>query len=320
MYVPLSLGVFNDSISDMISDTLVFFAFPLLWLLYKSKKNNLQFKSFFDKPTYFDWKLVFIVTIMGMLFSFGISTIQFYVLSHLIPDFLLDLLNSQDIIDNHSVFTAIYGVISVAVYAPIMEEIIFRGFFLNRMAYKWGIKKAIIFSSLLFGLGHTDVIGATIFGIVMCLVYLKTRSLLMTMAVHALNNFSISLFQIVFDATKGEAEPTKISDLQSTTELMIGIGLVIVSLLWLVPFIRKNWRTVTEKGLPELKAIHPEQVQSIDNGVYSQVMITNQAMAVELPDEIVNQLKLEEDDYVKLEMQGNHLIVTKTSHNQHTIS
>jgi membrane protease YdiL (CAAX protease family) len=38
--------------------------------------------------------------------------------------------------------------ISACVLAPIMEEVIFRGFFLQRMAHKWGIKKAVIISSI----------------------------------------------------------------------------------------------------------------------------------------------------------------------------
>ncbi len=43
------------------------------------------------------------------------------------------------------------------------------------MAHKWGIKKAVIISSIIFGLGHFDVIGAFMFGVVMCLLYIKTK-------------------------------------------------------------------------------------------------------------------------------------------------
>lgn len=321
-YAPLMLleGVpfVFESFMTSVSDTLVFFIFPLLWLLYKMRNHNLKFTSFLVKPKSFNWKLIIAATAMMMVFSFGISTIQFYIVSYLAPNFLLDMLNAEDLISNESIFAAIYSVISVSVYAPIMEELIFRGFFLHRMTYKWGLKRAIIFSSLLFGLGHMDIIGAAAFGIVMCLIYLKTNSLLVCMAVHALNNLAVSAMQIGGDAIYGEAAPLRLADLRSETDLAIGIGLTVLGLLWIVPFIRKSWRNAAEKGLPPLKSRYPAQMQ--DNGVYSQVLIANHFMAVELPDEIANKLKLEENDYVRLEMQDDKVILTKATESRPKIS
>ncbi|MDR4151581.1 CPBP family intramembrane glutamic endopeptidase, partial [Bacillus thuringiensis] len=77
----------------------------------------------------------------------------------------------------------------------IMEEGIFRGFFVQRMAHKWGIKKAVIISSIIFGLGHFDVIVAFMFGVVMCLLYIKTKNIWTNIAVHALNNLIATSMQ-----------------------------------------------------------------------------------------------------------------------------
>lgn len=309
-YVPLGMIDAENSLFEFVSDTLVFFVFPLLWLFYKMKKHNAVFTSFFDKPSSIPWQLILIATAMGMIFSFGISFIQFYILAQLIPNFLVDLLSDGNAIDMSTTFTKILSVISACIFAPIMEEVIFRGFFLNRMAYKWGVKRAIIVSSLIFGFGHVDVIGAFLFGVVMCLLYIKTKSLWTNIIVHALNNIVVSIIQF----TDGSAqEPVKIADLQAQSNLWVGLAIIIISLLWLVPFIRRNWRTVKEVGLPSLRIIQEEKQADLiaQQAIYSQVVFTERYMAVELPDEAVNHLGLEERDYVKVELVNDTVVIKK---------
>ncbi|MEH6892141.1 CPBP family intramembrane glutamic endopeptidase [Bacillus sp. JJ864] len=303
------IGAGNDAF-EFVSDTLVFFVFPLLWLFYKMKKNNAVFTSFFDKPLSIPWRLILIATAMGMIFSFGVSFIQFYILAQLIPDFLVDLLSDGNVIDMSTTFTKILSVISACIFAPIMEEAIFRGFFLNRMAYKWGVKRAIIISSLIFGFGHVDVIGAFLFGVVMCLLYIKTKSLWTNMIVHALNNTVVSIIQFTDSSAQ---EPVKIAELQAQSNLWIGLIIIIISLLWLVPFIRRNWRTVKEVGLPSLGTIQEEKQADLlaEQATYSQVVFTERYMAVELPDEAVNHLGLEESDYVKVELVNDTIVIKK---------
>ncbi|MFC5773325.1 CPBP family intramembrane glutamic endopeptidase [Ectobacillus antri] len=53
---------------------------------------------------------------------------------------------NEPTIDQTSVATTIFSLISACVFAPIMEELIFRGFFLHRMTHKWGLKRAVIVS------------------------------------------------------------------------------------------------------------------------------------------------------------------------------
>ncbi|WP_379968966.1 type II CAAX prenyl endopeptidase Rce1 family protein [Ectobacillus sp. sgz5001026] len=312
--VPLYLfsndGSVSDSIFTVCTDSLVFFAFPILWLSYKMKHQNLQFRSFLDRPMKWDWKLIILATVMGMLFSYGISTIEFYILSYVTPNYIINILNTDQTIDNYNLFTTIFSIVSACVFAPIMEELIFRGFFLNRLSYKWGIRKAVLISSIMFGLGHSDVLGATLFGITMCLIYIKTRSLLVGMVVHSLNNLTVSMIQLMGPADVNHAQ-IQLSDLQSIPDLIYSVIAVIISLVWFIPFIWKGWNRAVEEGLPLLKRIHP--VRDEEEDVIRKVRIAEDAMAVDLPDEIVNKLHLEEDDYVKLEMDGEKLIITKSN-------
>ncbi|ABS21408.1 Abortive infection protein [Bacillus cytotoxicus NVH 391-98] len=304
------IGV-SKTIEDVVMQTTVFFIFPLLWLYMKTQKNNIVFTSFFDKTSKMNWKLILIATAMGMIFSFGVSFIQFYILAHLVPNFIVDILNDTSLMNTNNVFTMIFSFISACIFAPIMEEVIFRGFFLQRMTVKWGIKRAVIISSLIFGLGHFDIVGAFLFGIIMCLLYIKTQNIWMNIAVHALNNCIVTIMQLIGGE---EANDTiSASTLQGVGNLWVGAIFILISLLWFVPFIRKNWRNIKETGVPPLRFIDEEKRTEIapQNRIYSQVIITERLMAVELPDEVVNRIKLEENDEVTITVENDQIIIQK---------
>ena len=72
--------------------------------------------------------------------------------------------------------------------APIVEELIFRGFLFGRWYAKYGILVAISLSSLLFAILHADILGAVIFSIFLCLIRIKYNSLLAPILVHIGNN------------------------------------------------------------------------------------------------------------------------------------
>ncbi|MED1565239.1 CPBP family intramembrane glutamic endopeptidase [Bacillus paramycoides] len=311
--IPLSLSGASDSTIEFISQISIFFVFPLFWLYVKTNNNNVVFKSFFDKPGRLHWGLILLATIMGMIFSVGISHIQFYILAHTLPNFLVSMLEDGNVINTSNIYMVIFSFISACNLAPIMEEVIFRGFFLQRMAYKWGIKRAVIISSLIFGLGHFDVIGAFMFGVIMCLLYIKTKNIWTNIAVHAVNNLIATSMQFI----GGDgSDAISIKELQAQSNLWMGIILAIIGLLWLIPFIWKNWRAVKEVGVPPIRLINEEKVMNSSQGneMYSQVILTDRLMAVELPDEAVNQLKLEENEYVTVAVEEDKIIIKKADY------
>ncbi|PFS98323.1 CPBP family intramembrane glutamic endopeptidase [Bacillus cereus] len=312
--IPLGLANVSENTMEVISQITVFFVFPLLWLYVKTNKNNIVFNSFFYKSGHLPWGLIVLATIMGMIFSVGISQIQFYILAHTLPNFLVTMLEDGNVINTSNVYMTIFTFISACVLAPIMEEVIFRGFFLQRMAYKWGIKKAVIISSIIFGLGHFDVIGAFMFGVVMCLLYIKTQNIWTNIAVHALNNLIATSMQFFGGEESGTIS---ITELQAQSNLWIGIGLTVVGLLWLIPYVWKQWRTVEEVGVPRVRFINEQKVvsSSQENEVYSQVIVTDRLMAIELPDEAVNKLRLEENDYVTVSVEEDKIVIKK-AHNR----
>jgi len=88
--------------------------------------------------------------------------------------------------------TLIYGLIVLAVFiAPVVEEVIFRGFVFNALLRYVPVGLAAVASGILFGLAHFD---RTAFfplacgGIVLAVVYYRTGSLVSSMLTHGTFN------------------------------------------------------------------------------------------------------------------------------------
>jgi hypothetical protein len=79
----------------------------------------------------------------------------------------------------------------VAVVAPIVEELVYRGVGIAVTAGRVGVPAAVAVTSLAFGLAHGLVVALpilTLFGVVLALVRLRTRSLYPAVALHAAFN------------------------------------------------------------------------------------------------------------------------------------
>ena len=81
--------------------------------------------------------------------------------------------------------------------APLIEELSFRGVLFNRLKIRIGILPAMLLSSVFFAVGHEfgGIISAFVFGMCMCVLYLKTDNIFVPMAVHFLNNLLICIME-----------------------------------------------------------------------------------------------------------------------------
>ena len=104
-------------------------------------------------------------------------------------------IDSVDLTPSAFMFSAIASII----FAPILEELIFRGVLFNRLKIRVGIVPAMILSSFLFAIGHDfgGIVSAFLFGICMCILYLKTDNIFITMSVHFLNNLLATFLEVV---------------------------------------------------------------------------------------------------------------------------
>ena len=88
----------------------------------------------------------------------------------------------------------------VSVTAGIIEEVIFRGYFLNSYKRFLGSKKAIIYSAVLFGLFHLDpnnLLSPIYLGLVFGILAVKTGSLVPAIFAHMLHNGTTILLSLM---------------------------------------------------------------------------------------------------------------------------
>lgn len=82
----------------------------------------------------------------------------------------------------------------VTVMAPIAEEFLFRGYMFTALRNWRGVWPAAIISGLIFGGIHAGsspvefLVPLAVFGVVLCLLYVRTGSLYPSIALHAINN------------------------------------------------------------------------------------------------------------------------------------
>lgn len=90
-----------------------------------------------------------------------------------------------------------YGLLSACIMAPVMEEFIFRGFLLNPMLRKWGFWIGSLVTTGLFAISHFydlyGTISVALFGFSAAAIYYVTRSLLNTILLHVIYNFTITV-------------------------------------------------------------------------------------------------------------------------------
>jgi len=107
--------------------------------------------------------------------------------------------------------------LTVAIAASVLEEVLFRGIILDGFLKNYSPWKAIVWSSVLFGLVHLNpyqFILAVLIGMVMGWLYWKTGSLWLCILVHFVNNS--------FGFIVGWFMGLNIKEMTSTRELMNG--------------------------------------------------------------------------------------------------
>jgi uncharacterized protein len=131
--------------------------------------------------------------------------------------------------------------ISIVILAPVVEEYVFRGLLLSNWSAKWGNTKAVLFSSIIFGILHMDPFGAFLMGMVLCLIYLKTGSLLLVILIHFLNN---GLAMVLSFTAPGLIDWSTVGLLFRYSWIYITSGLI--ALAFLIPFIKTIWPSGNE--------------------------------------------------------------------------
>ncbi|WDL93311.1 CPBP family intramembrane metalloprotease [Bacillus sp. HNR-4] len=237
---------------------LIFYILPITWIYFEYKKHRVAFSLFINRNETFNLVQVLYITIMLCVFSYGYLILYMYSFAWITPTFIMNALR-EPIMDSTGGY--VYQVIMVVFIAPIIGEFVFRGFLLQRFAAKWGTSISIIAVAILFALLHVDFLGAIVFSVVLSIVYIRTNSLLMPIAIHMLNN----AFVIGASFLINKEEIMSFADFSNYTTFFPGLIIFITGLNLVLIFLfvnRKYWSK-------EMPAIYVEQEKSFSDVVGS---------------------------------------------------
>ena len=196
------------------------FCVPILYYFIKTNKENRYFKvnkklNITDFITYF--ALIFWVNLFLNLISLAIN------------------IEGQKFIVQRPIYTDIIYAICIA---PILEEVVFRGVLMTNLK-KYGIKTAIIISSLFFGISHYNiymVIPAFFIGIVLACVAYK-YSLKYSVLLHVLMNIVANMLKIIF-VLRGQKDMISIF---GTISMLL---FVLCIIFFIIGLKRKNYQDI----------------------------------------------------------------------------
>lgn len=98
----------------------------------------------------------------------------------------------------------IYLLLTICIFAPLVEEFIYRGLFLNGLLKKYPPKVAIVLSALIFAIAHRNIpqgINAFLLGLLLATVYYKTHCLYICIFMHFINNFCAQFIALLSSST-----------------------------------------------------------------------------------------------------------------------
>ncbi len=182
MILPEIFPIINNE--ENLWFALFFFIFLVffIWKLRDTTGFKSNIKNVFEKS---NQKAILYVFLLNFFFT----------LLTLIVAYSVSIEDSETVLTSITPLAILFEIIATVILGPAVEELIFRGVLLNRLKIRIGVIPAILVSSILFGLGHESIgiASAFIFGICMCILYLKTDNILTTISLHALNNFVVTI-------------------------------------------------------------------------------------------------------------------------------
>ena len=201
-----------------------FYLIIILYFMFRLRNCFNEFKSdaanIFSKVSF---KEILAIVLLNILFSYGMLYLAKFgggVLSA----------KSLNLVGAASLF-------SIIVISPIVEELMFRGVFLNKLESIVPTLFAVLISSLLFAALHTfgSIFSAFIFGICVSILYLKTENILVPIFAHFLNNL---IGEVIYHMD--------FQGILFSNGLVIGLVsvLAVISFILIIKFIVSSWNNL----------------------------------------------------------------------------
>ena len=225
----------------------LFFLFTSRALLRARLSYNRLFGTFPAASTLRQYSLW---TVPLIIFSLSSFLVLYFPLSVLLPGFFEQwfIENSPDVVltagDNY-VLSNLLNFCTIVLVAPVAEEFFVRGILLTRWTIKWGVRRSILASSIVFALLHSDVVGAFCFACVMAIFYIRTQSLFIPIAVHIVNNGLVWIIEYLAVQSGQSHLQLTIENYQELWWIgLVGFAIIIPCAIyfWKHYLLKTNWR------------------------------------------------------------------------------
>ncbi len=134
--------------------------------------------------------------------------------------------------------------IKLVILAPTAEELFFRGYLLQRLSARWGLKAGVLISAVIFAVVHPYIFSGLIGGLLTALIYIKTQNLFAPILYHTLYNVLVFFKFFLF---YGFAKLESLLHIQvSPTITIFGLILFIPGFLITGYFIFRLWPVLND--------------------------------------------------------------------------
>ena len=220
-----------------------FISIPIAWYFFREMRNaKLDYRIIFGSFKKLNWKLPVGLGIIEYFFARGINSITLYGVSFLFPEYIDSLINREY---TTAPISWILVAISSLIYAPIMEELFFRGIIFQKIAIKKSMSRGVLISAIAFALIHFryDLIPLSLFGVISAILYFRTKQLATPILYHFTYNLIVISRRIYFQVFPNR-DTTINTVLEYQQHVREHIGLyflfIAVSVPYLIYFIYKN--------------------------------------------------------------------------------
>ena len=144
----------------------------------------------------YNYKKLNIKTKKTSIFKFILLGISLSLIYNFIGFYLDKLLNSN----LYGNFDIISTLLSTVLLGPIVEEYLFRGLIYNDVKNKYGLKKALIITTILFAISHftfIQIIYASILNIILVKIYERYNNINYCIIVHLFSNLTTTLITLI---------------------------------------------------------------------------------------------------------------------------
>ena len=224
------------------------------YFFHELNRSKVDFKQLVGSLKKIDFKLPIGLAIADYFFAIGTSSMILYCLSFIVPKYLEDQINK---VSATTPIGYLFYAIAVLIFAPIMEELFFRGIIFQKLAIEKGINKALLISAIAFAIVHFrfDIVSLFVGGVVLTILYFKTKQIIVPIICHFFYNFIVvarSVYGRFFSNTDSSKLETIAQFRQGFIDnLELNILFIALSAPFIGYFIYKNFpRNSDTKKLP----------------------------------------------------------------------